>query len=288
MTVCKICNKEFQLEQGLSHHLKSKHNIDKKLYYDAYIKSNEEGLCKICGNKTTFAGLTIGYRQYCSQSCVHLDKDVQNKYNLTMKNRYGYEHCFQNKDIQEKAHISLITNKNYKSNFSNPGVIEKLSKIRINKINQFEKDNNCTQYKKITDKYNSTVWYKLRLPKLKLGKDCFIENKYLGLIDEYMTLYNSQLHHVSKAEKTLVQYIKSFYTKKVIENNRSIIKPYELDIYLPDINLAIEYNSIWFHSTKNRPEKYYHINKSILCKEKNIFDLFIFMSLKTLRNKNNY
>ena len=39
---CKICNKEFKMLQGLSHHIKSVHKMEQKEYYDAYIKTENE------------------------------------------------------------------------------------------------------------------------------------------------------------------------------------------------------------------------------------------------------
>lgn len=270
MIVCKICEKTFNDYQGLSHHLKSAHNIDKKNYYDTYIKTLDEGLCKMCKKPTKFMSLSTGYRTYCSQSCVHKDSSVQAKYNETMKNTYGFSHFFQNADTQQKVRSTRIKNESYNSFFSNPEVISKLSNIRKEKLENFEKDNNCTQYKKITEKYNSTVWYKLRLPKLKLGRDCFIENKYLPIIDEYMKIYNEQLTHVSKAEKQIVNFIKSFYKGTVVENTRSVIKPLELDIYLPELQIAIEYNGTWFHSSNSGTPKNYHLNKSKRCREINV------------------
>jgi hypothetical protein len=52
-----------------------------------------------------------------------------------------------------------------------------------------------------------------------------------------------------------------------ISNSRSIIKPYELDIYIPEYNLAIEYNGIYWH--KNHYENY-HMNKFEMCRERGI------------------
>ena len=270
MVVCKICNSNFYDYQGLSHHLKSKHSIDKKDYYDSYVKLPNEGLCKICNKPTRFISLTNGYRTYCSQSCVHSDKDVQEKYNNTMINRYGFAHFFENIDTQQKVKSTRIQNNSYISTFNRPDVVNKISETRKTKLDNFEKEHNCTQYKKITEKYGSTVWYKLRLPKLKLGRDCFIENKYLPTIDEYMKIYNEQLIHVSKAEKQIAEYIKSFYHGQVIENSRSIIKPLELDIYIPELQLAIEYNGNWFHSSNSGTPKQYHLNKSKRCRDINV------------------
>lgn len=58
----------------------------------------------------------------------------------------------------------------------------------------------------------------------------------------------------SKAEKDIVQYVSSIYNGTILENDRDTIvnhltgKNLELDIYLPDINKAIEYNGIYWHS----------------------------------------
>lgn len=89
----------------------------------------------------------------------------------------------------------------------------------------------------------------------------------------------------SKAEKEIVKYIKSFYQGKLIENDRTIIlneytnKYLELDIYLPDISLAIEFNGKYYHSDEmiyNRTygifktANEYHNYKSKKCNDKNI------------------
>lgn len=57
----------------------------------------------------------------------------------------------------------------------------------------------------------------------------------------------------------------------------------ELDIFIPELNLAIEYNGIAFHSTHdstgNLPkyvDKEYHLNKYLTCKENNVKLLHIF------------
>lgn len=56
-------------------------------------------------------------------------------------------------------------------------------------------------------------------------------------------------------------------------NRRSIITPYELDIFIPSKNIAIEFNGVYFHSFK---EPNYHLNKTKLCENKNINLIHIF------------
>jgi hypothetical protein len=53
-------------------------------------------------------------------------------------------------------------------------------------------------------------------------------------------------------------------------NNRNIISPYEIDIYIPTINLAIECNGVYRHSELSGKDKNYHLNKTKLCEEKQI------------------
>ena len=64
--ICKICNKEYKNVQALSKHITEKHKIDKKEYYDTYIKKENEGICKYCGNPTIFTGLG-GYNSNCPE-----------------------------------------------------------------------------------------------------------------------------------------------------------------------------------------------------------------------------
>ena len=69
----------------------------------------------------------------------------------------------------------------------------------------------------------------------------------------------------SCGEKELLDYVSSIYDGIIIENDRTVIKPRELDIYLPDLCLAIEYNGDYWHANP----KYYsedHIIGDIVAK----------------------
>lgn len=49
---------------------------------------------------------------------------------------------------------------------------------------------------------------------------------------------------------------------EVVRNNRQMVKGYELDIYLPEYNFAIEYNGLYWHSEANGKDKNYHKTKA--------------------------
>ena len=63
---------------------------------------------------------------------------------------------------------------------------------------------------------------------------------------------------------------------KTIVKNKKIIKPYELDIYIPSKNIAIEYNGVIWHSEKFGKDKNYHLIKTELCEKQGIRLIHIF------------
>lgn len=74
---------------------------------------------------------------------------------------------------------------------------------------------------------------------------------------------------VSKKETEVADWIRSIYTGTVETSNRSLINPFELDIYIPDKHLAVEFDGMYWHSDRFK-EKDYHQKKSILCIEKGV------------------
>ena len=82
-------------------------------------------------------------------------------------------------------------------------------------------------------------------------------------------------NNVSNSENELKEFIKEIYNGKIIFNNKSIIKPLELDIYLPDIKLAIEFDGLYWHSNKFL-DKNYHYEKYKRCLDLDIKLIHIF------------
>ena len=80
---------------------------------------------------------------------------------------------------------------------------------------------------------------------------------------------------LSNSENDLYEYIKTYYSN-VIHNDRNILKPYELDIYIPDKKIAIEYDGLVWHSEKYDKDKNYHLNKTLECERQGIRLIHIF------------
>lgn len=80
----------------------------------------------------------------------------------------------------------------------------------------------------------------------------------------------------SKKEKEIVNFIKTITKEEIIENDKNIISPLELDIYIPNLSLAIEFDGLRWHSENFCENKNYHLEKTIECNKKGIRLLHIF------------
>lgn len=104
---------------------------------------------------------------------------------------------------------------------------------------------------------------------------------YISQEDSEKVIYNySQFNSngISLAEKEIVEYVKSQCNFNIVENDRKVLNGKELDIYIPEINLAIEYNGLYWHSdlSKSINNKFRHLEKTELCNKLNIRLIHIF------------
>jgi DNA-binding CsgD family transcriptional regulator len=74
----------------------------------------------------------------------------------------------------------------------------------------------------------------------------------------------------SKEEDLILSFVKSKYHGTVIKGDRKIVSPKELDILLPDLNVAIEINGAFWHSELQGKNKKYHLEKTKKCSDNNI------------------
>lgn len=118
----------------------------------------------------------------------------------------------------------------------------------------------------------------------------------------YNTFFNSGKrcphcsNNKSKPETEIIEFIKTFYNGTIEQGNKKIIKNHmtgnylELDIYLPELNKAIEFNGSYYHTDERVKERgwnsveEYHIMKTIYCKAKGI-DLIHIFEDKWIDNK---
>lgn len=148
---------------------------------------------------------------------------------------------------------------------------------------KFCKENDCSMFSEIFEvgvkHKDTTMEWCLNQTNVKLltfENVFYIKNSDIPLINEQLDKIGKNYSHSSKDEQEIIKFIKSKYDGKIIENDRNIIFPKELDIYIPNKNVAIEFDGLYWHSTEHQKNKNYHLNKTISCEEKHIRLIHIF------------
>jgi len=169
---------------------------------------------------------------------------INNKIKKTMLSRYGVEYALQNTDIKNKAkEKQLLT----------------LSKI----IREYYKEYNIIEID------NKNKVYKIECDK---GHVFEIDYVLLNSRRRINTLICTECNPVNKSisglEIELFQFIESNYNSEILIKDKSLIDK-ELDIYLPQLNIAFEFNGLWWHNELNKTENF-HLEKTELCHNKNV------------------
>ena len=79
----------------------------------------------------------------------------------------------------------------------------------------------------------------------------------------------------SSMEKEIVEYIRSIYDGKILVGNRKLLGNMELDIYIPEKNVAIELDGLYWHNEERHSEGY-HVMKTNKCLEAGVYLIHIF------------
>ena len=83
----------------------------------------------------------------------------------------------------------------------------------------------------------------------------------------------------SKMELDMILFIRKHYKGKISRASRRLLKNNkEIDVYLPQLNFAIEANGMYWHSERNGKDSTYHINKTMECLDKGILLYHFFES----------
>lgn len=206
----------------------------------------------------------------------------------TMLQKYGVDHNFKIDGFVEKS-VKAKREKfgnasNYEkikaTNLERYGVehigqvdslIKKSLKTKEDKSETFEKENDCTSTKKLVALYGQG-WKQAKVVQefIRYNGQTYVDNDKVGLIKCYYEQGKCHTNgYVSKKEKDLLEFIKGVYDGKIVENDTSAVpnlnhRYYELDIYLPDLGIAFDFDGNYYHSSKFKDE-FYHQRKSLCC-----------------------
>jgi hypothetical protein len=201
---------------------------------------------------------------------------VKDKIKNTNLDRYGETNPSKSPAIKKKLQETAIDR--FTSNKD-----EILNKRRLTNLSKFGSTSNSNQHIDVDAALLMKDIEWLTHQHLILNKSCAQIAKELGTsptpILSFMTKNGITIQKTTTTtcHNEILDFIRSMYDHdKIIVNDRKTIYPLELDILLPEKNIAIELNGVYWHSESSGKNKDYHLNKTKLCEAKNIHLLHIY------------
>jgi hypothetical protein len=209
----------------------------------------------------------------------------------SMQEKYGVENPMDLQKFRDKitethsnrtiSEIKLTTNKRKQTNLEKYGDEnyrnnDKIKKTLETKYGVFHPNQiKCSkEWLAIKDKKKFLEETLPSLHPLKIAKDY---NLAFSTVYKLINKYNLKdlVRKTFNSEYEIELYIKSlgFLTET---NNRTTLNGKEIDILIPNKNIGIEHNGIYWHSELNGKDKNYHLNKTKQCNNQHIQLLHIF------------
>jgi hypothetical protein len=159
--------------------------------------------------------------------------------------KYGLEHHFKSNEIKIKR-VST-----YKKN-----ILNKIKCYIPDSINFIDKKYNKNKTDVLID-----LFCKNCQSDFSINRQLFVNRRTLN--EEICLKCNPILSGRSKREIEVFDFIRENYNGKIILNSKDVIEK-EIDIYLPELKLAFEFNGLYWHSDLYKG-KNYHLNKTKEC-----------------------
>lgn len=215
---------------------------------------------------------------------------IKNTIVYTNMNRYGFPNPSQSSEIQDR----IKTNNMAKYGVTHPMMLDEFkqkaektcidrygsrsrSQVHINNIDEWYQFSNDPE-SFIKHKYD----YKPKTAEIaKYFNSSVYQVEYFLRLNDAVTCVQ---HVSSKMEDEIVDFLHSLNSDlKISRNTRSVISPYEIDIYLPDLKLGIECNPTFTHNSSfgdcwgsSAKPISYHKNKSDMASDAGVFLFHIF------------
>lgn len=196
----------------------------------------------------------------------------------TILKKYNVEYCGQSKEVQEKRKETNLKKHGAEHVWcSGTDTRQKQQKTMLEKYGTTSISSLSDE---ILEKLNDKQWlieqhHTLKKTLEKIADEISVSG---STICNYLKKYDIEIktRSSSMAEREIIEFMKSLTSSTIISNSRKIIPPYELDIYIPKYNIAIEYNGLFWHSEQGGKDKNYHITKTEMCEAVGIRLIHIF------------
>jgi len=226
---------------------------------------------------------------------VQSNKTIQKKSRTTVNCKYGVDNISQLESIKELKKSSCLNSIGVESPlhgyYKKQSVLKKYGVDNVQKVKSIKQKRIDT----IRRRFYMSLFSSDRLNGLSTPQFSLTEYLDSGYYNEYKFECNScgEVFHDcledgdipkcpscyrirSNFELEVSSYIKTIYTGTIHENDRTMLDGLELDIYIPELNLAIECDGLYWHSEENGKFRDYHLNKTDECEKKGIRLIHIF------------
>lgn len=240
-------------------------------------------------------------------------KELITKRSETVKEKYGVDNVFQADEIKQKMKETNLEKYGVEYVSQSPGMQEKIKNNNIKKygvkhpmmLPEFQQkaiDTNMKLYgrKAYTQQHikNIEKWYEFidnprkyieehygEAPRVdQLADDFGVERSAIDMYLQRNDSFDCIKRANSMMEELIADFIKGIDSDiKIVSRSKSMIYPYEIDIYLPDFNFGIECDPTCTHNSSvpdpwgNNPKNpSYHKMKTDLCEEQGIQLLHVF------------
>lgn len=189
----------------------------------------------------------------------------------TVQNKYGVDFVTQSNEFKEKAENTNLKKYGHKNPSKSKEVIEKIQNTMLSKYGKHYSQIHISE--ETLQKLNDVEFLKINIkkPLIQIADELGVSYYTVG---EYYVKHNifkeNCGYNISNGENEVKDYIESLgFT--VLSNSRNLLMHRkEIDIYIPEKNIGIEYCGLYWHCEKNKNNKKYHLEKLNLAKEKNM------------------
>lgn len=179
-------------------------------------------------------------------------EEYKTKYKQTCNEKYGVDHYSLTKNYKD-AHKKAMFDKFLKN--------ERF----VNFIAEFTMEEYCG----VTNKFNKK--YPFKCKRCDASTECFIDD---GKAPRCSVCDSCEM---STFQSEIYDFIKNELRIECSTNDRQLIFPKEIDIYIPHKKIGIECNGIYWHSeVLGKKNKTYHINKTLNCIKNGIHLIHIY------------
>jgi hypothetical protein len=293
---CPKCSLKFKQESRFCGHLTDVHGIIDHL--TLFLDGKQHPTCQCsatCQTKLPWAGWKKGFVSKYARGhnakidSVYLNKDKQKQFAIKRSNNYAAgKYKIWNKGLtKETSNIINESSKKIRVSLTNGLQTGKIATQKSSKTlaiaakktlvsydsrevgNRLSVEQVLARIDAFSDKFeliSDVSLHKTRgvdRLKLKCRASGHIQTKSLAMLEDTPVCFACHPKE-SKAQLEIFDFVKSLGVNAE-SCNKTVIAPKELDVYVPDHKLAIEYNGLYLHSAKMITDQKYHQKKLEMC-----------------------